>query len=123
MERMRREYRRRRDILLQALRGHCPPGVTWTHPQGGFSMLVTLPRGLDTQSLLPEAARAGVLYTPGALFYADGGGRNQLRLSFSEVPAEYIETGVQRLSSVIETALQGGQRSQAAGRQEGPPLV
>ena len=123
MERMRREYRRRRDALTQALSRHCPPNVTWTHPQGGFSLLLTLPEGLDTQSLLPEAASTGVLYTPGTLFYADGGGRNQLRLSFSEVPAEQIEAGVQRLSSVIAAALRSGRRVRSAERQEGPPLV
>ena len=108
---------------MQALSRHCPPHVTWTHPHGGFSLLLTLPSGLDTQSLLPEAASAGVLYTPGTLFYADGGGRNQLRLSFSEVPAEQIAAGVQRLSGVIEAALQSGRRLRPAERQESPPLV
>jgi DNA-binding transcriptional MocR family regulator len=63
------------------------------------------------------------LYTPGTLFYADGGGRNQLRLSFSEVPAERIEAGVQRLSRVIAAALQSGRRLRSVERQEGPPLV
>jgi GntR family transcriptional regulator/MocR family aminotransferase len=123
MERMRREYRRRRDTLLQALRRHCPPPVKWTHPQGGFSLLLTLPAGLDTQRLLPEAASAGVLYTPGTLFYADGGGRNQLRLSFSDVPVDQIEAGVQRLSSVLAAALDGDRRARSLASQEGPPLV
>jgi 2-aminoadipate transaminase len=123
MERMRLEYRRRRDVLMEALSRHCPPQVSWTHPQGGFSLLLTLPPGLDTQSLLPEAARAGVLYTPGTLFYTDGGGRNQLRLSFSEVPAEHIAAGVQRLSSVLEAALQSRRRLRSADRRESPPLV
>jgi len=86
-------------------------------------LLLTLPPELDTQTLLPEAASAGVLYTPGTLFYADGGGRHQLRLSFSEVPAERIAEGVQRLSSVIQTAIQSGRRLRSAARQEGPPLV
>jgi 2-aminoadipate transaminase len=123
MERMRVEYRRRRDTLLEALSRYCPPDVTWTHPQGGFSLFLTLPPGLDTSSLLPEAASAGILYTPGTLFYADGGGRNQLRLSFSEVPAKQIAEGVKRLSSVIAAALRSGRRLRSAERQEGPPLV
>jgi DNA-binding transcriptional MocR family regulator len=123
MERMRLEYRCRRDTLLEALQRYCPAQVTWTHPQGGFSLLLTLPSGLDTQSLLPEAASAGVLYTPGTLFYADGGGRNQLRLSFSEIPTARIAEGVQRLASVIEVVLQSGRRLLSAARQEGPPLV
>jgi DNA-binding transcriptional MocR family regulator len=120
---MRLEYRRRRDTLVEALGRYCPAEVTWTHPQGGFSLLLTLPPGLDTQSLLPEAASAGVLYTPGTLFYADGGGRNQLRLSFSEIAADRIEAGVQRLSSMIEAALHSGRRLRSTERQESPPLV
>jgi DNA-binding transcriptional MocR family regulator len=123
MERMRLEYRHRRDTLIEALRQYCPADVTWTHPQGGFSLLLTLPSGLNTQSLLPEAASAGVLYTPGTLFYSDGGGRNQLRLSFSEVPAERIAEGVQRLSRVMQAALQSKQRLRSTDRQEAPPLV
>jgi DNA-binding transcriptional MocR family regulator len=123
MERMRVEYRRRRDTLLEALSRYSPPEVTWTYPQGGFSLLLTLPQGLDTQSLLPEAAHRGVLYTPGTLFYTDGGGRNQLRLSFSETPVERIAEGVKRLSNVVGAALRRGQPSRATARQEGPPLV
>jgi DNA-binding transcriptional MocR family regulator len=123
MELMRREYRRRRDTLLQALRRYCPPHVTWTHPQGGFSLLLTLPTGVDTSSLLPEAAGAGVLYTPGTLFYVDGGGRNQLRLSFSDVPVERIEAGIQRLSSVLAFALESSRHARTGESRESPPLV
>jgi 2-aminoadipate transaminase len=123
MERMRVEYRRRRDTLLEALSRYAPPDITWTHPQGGFSLMMTLPQGFDAQSLLPEAAHAGVLYTPGTLFYVDGGGRHQLRLSFSETPVERIAEGVKRLSNVIGAALHRGQRARSTARQEGPPLV
>jgi 2-aminoadipate transaminase len=123
MERMRLEYRRRRDALLSALSEHAPAGVTWTRPQGGFSLLVTLPQGLEAHSLLPEAAREGVLYTPGIFFYADGGGGQQLRLSFSDTPVERIAEGVKRLMQVIGGALSRGQRARSTSRQEGPPLV
>lgn len=123
MARMRREYRRRRDTLLQALSRHCPAGVTWTQPQGGFSLWLTLPQGMNSQNLLPEAAREGVLYTPGALFYADGGGRNHLRLSFSEIPLERIEEGVQRLAKTIGAAARHSHRLRVSARQESPPLV
>jgi 2-aminoadipate transaminase len=123
MDRMRVEYRRRRDTLLEALGQHAPPGVTWTRPQGGFSLLLTLPLGIDVQSLLPEAAREGVLFTPGTLFYADGGGRHQLRLSFSDIPAEHIDEGVKRLGHVLGVALSRGQRGRSTTRQEAPPLV
>ncbi|MBI4639499.1 MAG: PLP-dependent aminotransferase family protein [Candidatus Tectomicrobia bacterium] len=123
MMRVRVEYRRRRDTLLAALQRYCPPEVTWTQPQGGFSLLLTLPRGLDSQSLLAVAAHEGVLYTPGSLFYADGKGRNQLRLSFSDVSPARIEEGVQRLAKVIEAALRNVHRQGPSRRGESPPLV
>ena len=112
MERMRLEYRRRRDTLIQALSRHCPPNVTWTHPQGGFSLLLTLPSGLDSQSLPPRGGQRWGLYTPGTLFYADGGAQ-PIALSFSEVRRSRSK-GVQRLSSVIEAALQSGRRLRSA---------
>jgi DNA-binding transcriptional MocR family regulator len=123
MARMRLEYRRRRDTLLQALGRHSPAGVTWTQPQGGFSLWLTLPQGVDSHSLLPEAARAGVLYTPGSLFYADGVGRDHVRLSFSEIAPEQIDEGVQRLARVIGAAARHSHRSRVSVGQESPPLV
>src|SRR5439155_558859 len=54
------EYRRRRDTLVAALKRRMPEDVTWTEPEGGFSLLVTLPAGLDAGALLPRAReRAG----------------------------------------------------------------
>ena len=52
-----------------------PEGVTWTEPQGGFSLLLTLPPGLESTALLPAAIERGVAFTPGPAFFLDGGGR------------------------------------------------
>jgi len=98
------EYRRRRDALAGALKRRMPDEVTWTEPEGGFSLLVTLPAGLDAGTLLPRALERGVAYTPGAAFWVDGSGERTLRLSFSSVPAGKIDEGVRRLGEVIRTA-------------------
>jgi 2-aminoadipate transaminase len=82
-----------------------PEGVTWTEPQGGFSLLVTLPAGLDATALLPRALERGMAFTPGAAFFVDGGGSSTLRLSFSAVPADRIDEGVRRLAEVIKNSL------------------
>lgn len=105
------EYARRRDALLAALRRRMPDGVTWTEPQGGFSLLLTLPPGLDAAALLPRAIERGVAYTPGAAFFMDGAGEHTLRLSFSSVPAAKIDEGVRRLAEVVR-----GARHRPAGR-------
>jgi len=81
-----REYGRRRTALLQALGKRMPPGVTWTDHEGGFSLLLTLPPGMDATLLLERAAPRGVVFTPGNAFFVDGGGERMLRLSFSALP-------------------------------------
>ncbi len=99
-----REYARRRALLLAALRRRMGPEVTWTEPLGGFSLLLTLPAGLDADVLLPAAIERGVAFTPGAAFFVDGGGERTLRLSFSSVPAGRIDEGVRRLAETIKAA-------------------
>jgi 2-aminoadipate transaminase len=100
-----REYGRRRSLLLAALRRRMPEGVSWTEPQGGFSLLMTLPTGLDATALMPRARERGVAFTPGAAFFVDGSGNATLRLSFSAVPADRIDEGVRRLAEVIKSSL------------------
>jgi DNA-binding transcriptional MocR family regulator len=112
LRRVAAEYARRRDALLTALARHLTRAASWTEPRGGFSLLVTLPDGVDTAVLLPQALAQGVSFTPGAVFFPDGSGRNTLRLSFSAVPLRRIDEGVRRLARV----LQGRAGSSAPGR-------
>jgi len=98
------EYARRRALLLAALRRRMPEGVTWTEPQGGFSLLLTLPPGLTAAALSPAAAARGVAFTPGPAFFLDGGGERTLRLAFSSVAAARIDEGVRRLAETIKAA-------------------
>ncbi|MBI3015825.1 MAG: PLP-dependent aminotransferase family protein [Candidatus Tectomicrobia bacterium] len=101
MEHIRKEYRGRRDLLLESLQKHMPAGVSWTRPVGGLSLMVRLPDPLNSLDLLPRAAEEGVVFLPGPVFFAAGGGERELRLSFSAVPAGRIEEGVRRLARVV----------------------
>ena len=88
--------------VLDALRGQMPEGTTWTHPTGGFYVWVTLPGELDAKVLLPRAVTARVAFVPGTAFYADGSGRNHLRLSYCYPEPDRIREGVRRLATVLE---------------------
>jgi DNA-binding transcriptional MocR family regulator len=99
-------YRERRDAMLAGLTEHMLPGTTWTHPEGGFFVWVTLPEGLDSQAMLPRAVTARVAYTPGTAFYADGLGSRNMRLSFCFPTPERIREGTRRLGEVLEQELQ-----------------
>jgi 2-aminoadipate transaminase len=111
-------YRERRDVMLAAMAQHFPPGVSWTQPQGGLFLWVTLPSSLNAEELLVEALRHRVAFVPGAPFYADGNAPHVLRLNFSYSQPEQIEEGIQRLGGVLTRALEpamfviGGHRLQ-----------
>ena len=95
-------YRERRDAMLDALTQQMPPGTTWTHPSGGFYVWVTLPGELDAKVLLPRAVTARVAFVPGTAFFADGSGRNHMRLSYCYPEPDRIREGVRRLGTVLE---------------------
>lgn len=99
-------YRERRDALLESLDALMPPGTRWTVPAGGFYSWVTLPDGLDATAMLPRAVAALVAYVPGTGFFADGQGRQSLRLSYCYPEPDRIREGVRRLAGVIEGELE-----------------
>jgi 2-aminoadipate transaminase len=101
----RENYRERRDAILSALDQHMPTGCTWTKPDGGFYVWVTVPEGVDTKAMLPRAVTARVAYASGTGFYADGFGSRQLRLSYCYPTPERIREGVRRLAAVLESEM------------------
>ena len=105
LEELREIYHRRKEIMLAALDKHMPAGTTWTNPDGGFFVWVTFPEGIDTQELLPRAREMGIEFMPGASCFANGGGENQMRLSYSFARDEQIEPGIEILGKLIEGEL------------------
>jgi 2-aminoadipate transaminase len=103
--RIRPYYRGKRDVMLDALSREMPSGVTWTRPQGGLFVWLSLPEGLDAESTLEAAVAEGVAYVTGAPFFVDGGGENTMRLTFAREDAPAIDEGVKRLARVVRTRM------------------
>ena len=91
-------YRGKRDLMMECLEKYMPEGVTWTRPDGGLFMLVTLPEGLNSRDLFDLAIQENVAFIIGEVFFCDGGGQNTLRLNFSYVSDEKMVEGVKRLA-------------------------
>ncbi len=103
---LREVYGRRRDLMLEALAREMPEGVSWTKPEGGMFVWVTLPEGLDGAALLADALeRDKVAFVPGRAFYADGAQGNMLRLSFSLHEKAATDEGIARIGRAIRRAL------------------
>jgi 2-aminoadipate transaminase len=115
---IRRVYGERRDVMLSALKENFPPEVTWTRPQGGLFLWVTLPEKLDCHQLFQAAIKENVAFVPGDSFYAGNGladeGRRHFRLNFSNASAEQIREGIRRLGVAIKK--QWAERHPAAVR-------
>lgn len=94
-------YRKKRDLMLSLLEKYMPKGVSWTHPEGGLFLFLTLPEGMDTVALYEKALKAGVAYVAGSFFYVDGSHRNTLRLNFSFIETSRMEEGIQILASLL----------------------
>lgn len=94
-------YRKKRDLMLSLLEKYMPKGVSWTHPEGGLFLFLTLPEGMDTVALYEKALKAGVAYVAGSFFYIDGSHRNTLRLNFSFIETSRMEEGIQILASLL----------------------
>jgi 2-aminoadipate transaminase len=98
---LREIYRRRRDVMLDAMAEHFPREAHWTHPRGGLFIWATLPDYIDTTDLLARALQENVAFVPGRAAYLDGRGGSEMRLNFSGVAEDLIREGIRRIGEVI----------------------
>ncbi len=111
---LRRILAARRDALLAALEKHMPEGARWTEPRGGYQVWLELPGGIDTAALLPEAARAGLLFAPGYQFNVDGRPSNAMRLTIAMADEAEIARGVATLGALVRRTPESSPRPSAA---------
>jgi 2-aminoadipate transaminase len=107
VERLRDLYRRRRDVMLQALEEHFGGRASWTRPQGGLFVWATLEGDIDTTDLM--ARSEGVAFVPGRSAYMDGrSGKSSMRLNFAGVPDEDIREGIRRIGAIVSDSSDTG---------------
>ncbi len=92
--------------MLEALERHMPDGVTWSRPEGGMFVWVTLPEGMDGAALLERAlAEEKIAFVPGGPFFAEVPAANALRLSYSLPTDGEIEDGMGRLGRLLRRVM------------------
>ncbi len=98
---IRQAYGAQRDHMVRMMEECFPESVSFTRPEGGMFIWATLPERMSSLALFHEASKEKVAFVPGQAFYADGSGRNTMRLNFSNCDLEKISQGIQRLAKVI----------------------
>ena len=95
-------YKGKRDLLLSLLEEHMPEGVTWTRPEGGLFLFLTMPEGFDAVRFYDKALDAGVAYVAGEFFHPDRSGKNTMRMNFSFMNHDKITEGVKLLARLLK---------------------
>jgi 2-aminoadipate transaminase len=98
-------YRERRDMMLQCFRKYMPAEVSWTEPEGGLFLFVTMPQGMNAAGILKRSIENNVAFVDGSTFFCNDQGHNTMRINFSFSGNKEIETGVERLAEVIKNEL------------------
>lgn len=98
-------YKSKRDLLLSLLEKYMPEGISWTHPEGGLFLFLTMPEGFDSVKFYDKALSAGVAYVAGSFFHPDGSGLNTMRMNFSFMSPEKITAGVKLLAELLRSEL------------------
>jgi 2-aminoadipate transaminase len=107
LENCRSYYREKLGVFLDTMAEHFPPetGVSWTKPEGGLFLWVSVPAHIDTQELFFEAIEHKVAFVPGEQFYGDNPEHNHMRINFSFVSKEQLAIAVERLAACIKKRL------------------
>ena len=100
-------YKKQRDVMVAAIEANFPREVSFTRPEGGMFLWVTLPERLSALELFDLAVEEKVAFVPGTPFFVDGGGKNNMRLNFSNSDEDRINEGIRRLGRIMKNMMAG----------------
>lgn len=104
LTKIREEYRLRRNAACKAMYRYCGSYLQFTLPEGGYYLWCRLAAGISPSSLLYEAARNGVSFVPGDVFYPNANSPSHIRLCFTTHSPEQLTEGIRRLAQSLKNA-------------------
>ena len=102
IEKIKRIYKRRRDIMISIIKEEFPLEAKYSIPEGGLFIWIEFPEYVNGRELLEKAQKQKVAFVPGGCFYPNGGHENSIRLNFSNMPEQKIVEGMKRLSTILQ---------------------
>ncbi len=99
---IRKMYKRKRNIMLKAMEKYFPEHTKWTRPEGGLFIWVTLPESINTKKIQKKALKEKVAFVQGSAFFVKNKKYNTMRLNFSNTDDRKIREGIRRLAKIIE---------------------
>ena len=94
--------RAKRDAMLAALGEHFGNRATWSKPEGGLYLWLTMPEGTDLAGFQEQSFNEGVGYYNGTMFSPEGNGAHMARLCFGHPTAQTVSDGIAELAAIFE---------------------
>jgi DNA-binding transcriptional MocR family regulator len=91
-------YRRKRDVLIEALNDRGSGLGRCRRPEGGFSIWIELASDLDANRLLQAGRAEGVVVADGRPFFVDAPQGKFIRMRFSNASDDELIEAAARLS-------------------------
>lgn len=94
-------YKAQADAMLAAMEKYFPAHVSYTKPEGGMFIWVTMNNGANALDKFHEAMEQKVAFVPGNPFYTSKTDVNTMRLNYTNATPETIEEGIKRLGKIL----------------------
>ena len=98
-------YGEKKAAMYSAIEKYMPDEFIHTNPDGGLFIWGYFPESIDVLKIFPEAVARNVAYIQGNVFFADGGGKNYMRLNYSYASLEQIDRGIKILGGLFKEKL------------------
>jgi DNA-binding transcriptional MocR family regulator len=103
VRKMRIQYLRGRNCMIEWVKRYFPEGTKMSYPQGGFLLWVELPKGIDCVALNNHLSEKKISIAPGILFTATKKYRNCLRLNYANEANEEIRAAIQTIGETAKS--------------------
>lgn len=102
IEKIKKVYKSRRDLMMKTMEEEFPKGLNWTYPEGGLFTWVVLPEHINARELALKAVEEKVAFVPGGAFFTSSGKENSFRLNYSSMSEDKLVDGIKRLGKVLK---------------------
>ena len=107
VEQIKALYKHRRDVIIDSMEKMMPEGVTWTHPEGGLFLWLTVPAGISARKVFDKCIEKQVAGVLGEFFYPNGNNDHHMRINYSNMPEDRIIEGIKRMAQALQEVKEG----------------
>ncbi|MGE6259250.1 PLP-dependent aminotransferase family protein [Heyndrickxia sporothermodurans] len=97
-------YKKKYELALHACNQYIP--FKKMTGDGGLHLFIELKNGMNARTLLKKCYQKGVVFSPGDVFYTNGGGSNTFRLGFSRLQEHDIVHGIRIIGDTLKNEME-----------------